>query len=208
MKVGIIDYGSGNFSSVYNSLSFLGNDLVVVTKPEELTSCDKIILPGVGSFFTAMDRLRELSLIDALNKAVIQDKKPYLGICVGMQILAKKGFEIKEVSGLGWVNGDVNMLERGEADVSLPHIGWNDVQEYDNKVLFEGVNSEDPSFYFVHSYCLSVSADEDVEVTTTTHGKTFISAIRKNNIFGVQFHPEKSQRNGQKLLKNFVELNG
>lgn len=208
--IGIIDYGSGNFTSVLNTFKLIHTDLKTITCADDLFDCSKIVLPGVGAFKTAMDRLAELDLISALNEAVLVQKKPFLGICVGMQILAKEGNEFENTAGLGWVDGCVNKFVLTQKDLVLPHIGWNEVTNFDGQVLFEGVDKDEPSFYFVHSFHLELNNGEDknVQITNSIYEKPFVAAVQKGNIFGVQFHPEKSQRNGMKLLSNFIAYNG
>lgn len=208
--IGIVDYGSGNFSSVFNSIKLIHSDIKTISNPSDLEVCSKIILPGVGAFKTAMERLAELNLLSALNDAVLVRKKPFLGICVGMQILAKEGNEFENTLGLGWINGSVNRFELTQKDLVLPHIGWNEVMKFEGQDLFDGLDPDEPSFYFVHSYHLELDEMEikNVKVTYSNYEKPFIAAIQKDNIFGVQFHPEKSQRNGIKLLGNFLKYNG
>jgi glutamine amidotransferase len=206
--LGIIDYGSGNFSSVMNAMNLLCSDIVPVRTPNDLEACERLILPGVGAFGAAMKSLESLSLLGALEKAVLKEKKPFLGICVGMQILARKGYEFGENPGLGWIDASVRRFELHDSDLLLPHIGWNNVEDHAEQILFQGINSEEPSFYFVHSYCMEIPLDGDVEVTLCRYEKPFVAAVRKGNIFGVQFHPEKSQKNGLRVLKNFLEYRG
>lgn len=204
-KIGVIDYGSGNFTSVWNSLSRLTDDLLRVEKGTDLESCSHIILPGVGAYDSAMKKLDNLNITQELLKQVEIHKKPFLGICVGMQLMCEKGFEFSECKGLNLIEGYVDEFEKSH-DLILPHMGWNEIEEYDNQVLFKNIDIEDPTFYFVHSYHL-YSNDLGIKTTYTEYGYRFISSIEKENIFGVQFHPEKSQFNGLTVLKNFIEIN-
>lgn len=204
-KIGVIDYGAGNFSSVWNSLSRLSNKLLRIEKGIEFEYCSHIILPGVGAYESAMNRLTELRLVDELLEHVEIKKKPFLGICVGMQLMGEKGFEFAECSGLKLVKGYVNQFDKSQHLV-LPHMGWNEVEGYEGQRLFANIDIADPTFYFVHSYHL-YSDDPTVKVAYTDYGYKFISSIEKENIFGVQFHPEKSQFNGMRVLENFIKIN-
>lgn len=206
--VGIINYGSGNFTSVFNALSGITNKIVTINTASDFDKCSHIILPGVGAFKAAMDKLNALQIISALEHHVFQTKKPFLGICVGMQILAETGVEFEVSPGLGWIKGEVIKFDELQlGDARLPHIGWNNVYGYETSPLFQNIRHDDPSFYFVHSYHLSTS-EKNLTCTYTDYGYPFIAAIQKENIFGVQFHPEKSQFNGLQLLKNFLQFNG
>lgn len=204
MKVGIIDYGSGNFTSVYNAVHSITDQIVVITTASHFDECTHIILPGVGTFPQAKEKLDTLDITEKLKEQVIKLKKPFLGICVGLQILADIGFEFKETQGLSLVKGEVKKFDFSKDDsLVLPHIGWNSVHSFEGNPLFEGVDPEESNFYFVHSYHL-ISKDPEATFTYTDYGYDFISAFQKNNVFGVQFHPEKSQHNGIKLLTNFL----
>jgi glutamine amidotransferase len=200
-KICILDYGSGNVRSVYNLVSFLGFDVIVSNEIAEIESATHIILPGVGSFGAAMKKIRSQIPMAVMEIEVIQKKKPFLGICVGMQVLVEKGYEHGEYEGLGWIIGSVEKLE--VKDVPLPHIGWNDVIVKKNSVLFNELNAIN-DFYFVHSY--AVKTDESYITTETNYENNFCSSLQKENIFGVQFHPEKSQKAGQQLIKNFLNI--
>ncbi len=202
VKVCILDYGSGNVRSVYNIVSYLKYDVVMSNNPESIKSATHIILPGVGSFGSAMKKIKTSIPLDVLEDYVLKDKKPFLGICVGMQILAEKGFEHGENEGLGWIKGSVARLHSN--DSPLPHIGWNDVDIKKESPLFKKF-SNIKDFYFVHSYVFDVT-DKDFIITETEYGSRFCSSVQCGNIYGVQFHPEKSQKAGQLLLKNFLDL--
>lgn len=202
-KIGIINYGSGNFSSVWNALRFLNVDLVEVDCPKRFSEVHKIILPGVGAFPACMEKLNTLGIIDSLNEYIIGKNMPYLGICVGMQILSERGHEFKLTNGLNWIKGETKKIEANRFSLKLPHIGWNECVFDKDWQLFRNLEG-DPCFYFVNSYAMVPQGD--LLKATTTYGVDFISAIQKENIFGVQFHPEKSQRNGLKLLENFLKI--
>ena len=201
IKVCILDYGSGNVRSVYNLVSFLNYDVVVSNKTVEIESATHLILPGVGSFGAAMKKIKTQIPIDNLQVEVIQKKRPFLGICVGMQVLVDIGYEHGEHDGLGWIPGTVKKLEVEHAP--LPHIGWNDVILKKDSNLFDGLDDIN-DFYFVHSY--SVNTNKTYMLTETYYESNFCSSVQKENIYGVQFHPEKSQKAGQKLIKNFLNI--
>lgn len=201
-KVCILDYGSGNVRSVYNVVSYLKYDVSVSNHADDIRAATHIILPGVGAFGAAMERIKASIPLDVLETEVKKNRKPFLGICVGMQVLAEKGFEHGEHPGLGWIKGNVIKLQ--PKGMPLPHIGWNDVVLKSASPLyrnFAGIRD----FYFVHSYALE-PADKGLSATETEYGGPFCSSVQDGNIHGVQFHPEKSQKAGQLLLKNFFEL--
>ena len=200
-KVCILDYGSGNVKSVYNLINYLGYEVIISNMEKNISKSSHIILPGVGSFGSAMKKVKSKLPLDFIEKEVFIKRKPFLGICVGLQILAQKGFENGEYNGLGWINGEVTKLNLKNSP--LPHIGWNDVKIKKKSALFEGLN-EINDFYFVHSYALST--DKKNILAETDYEINFCSAINVENIYGVQFHPEKSQRAGQKLMHNFLSI--
>lgn len=201
MKVCILDYGSGNVSSVANLISFLGHSNVISNEIEDLKSATHLILPGVGAFGSAMENIVSKIPIPALELEVLKNKKPFLGICVGMQVLLEVGYEYGEHAGLGWVPGTV---ERLQVDTSpLPHIGWNNVEPKRECPLFKNLDLVN-DFYFVHSFC--VKADPVYVTSETIYDYSYCSSIQRDNIFGVQFHPEKSQKAGQQLINNFLGL--
>lgn len=200
--LGLIDYGAGNFSSVRNALQYLDVEFVEVRSPSDLEGTSKLILPGVGAFATAMNRLSRMGMIDSLAEEVLVKKKQFLGICVGMQILAGLGHEFERLEGLGWVEGDVRVME--PAPLPLPHIGWNDLDVTPDWPLVEGFEKP-PTVYFVHSYSLN-PVDDSVVAATCEYGTTVVAAVHKDNVHGVQFHPEKSQRDGLRILSNFARL--
>lgn len=196
----IVDYGMGNLKSVLNALRFLGCNALISNKAEDIERANAVILPGVGAFREAMDNLKQLGLVDALNKQILENKKPFLGICLGMQLIAKDSEEKGYYKGLGWIDGNVRRIAvRGGQ--RLPHIGWNNITILKENPLFTGISS-DFNFYFVHSYHLQ--CNESCVSAECNYGIDVAAALQKKNIFAVQFHPEKSQSNGLRLLRNFI----
>lgn len=197
--VAIIDYGMGNVLSVQKALNAIKVDSIISDNAEEIAKCSHIILPGVGSFKKAMENLHARNLVGVLQKEVKENKKPFLGICLGMQLLAEKGFEDEETAGLGFIEGSVHAIP----DNNLPttHIGWNNIS-IKNKKYFS--NIQDNNFYFVHSYCLHATNESDV-AATVEYGTELTAAVQRDNVFGTQFHPEKSQVEGIAVLKNFLQ---
>lgn len=202
----VIDYGAGNLRSVVNGFEAIGQKPLLTNKPADLAKSSAIVLPGVGAFGDGMETLRQLNMIEVLNEQVIGQKKPFLGICLGLQFLGRQGFEHGSHDGLGWINGTVKKIVPTEKKYRIPHMGWNNIQLERSCPLFDGLDPE-PVFYFVHSYHLVVD-DESSDVITATcwHGATVTASVQKDNIYAVQFHPEKSQQNGLKLLENFVKM--
>ncbi|MDP8298396.1 MAG: imidazole glycerol phosphate synthase subunit HisH [Candidatus Tantalella remota] len=201
--IGIIDYGTGNLKSVYNAFRYLGQDAKVCEKGEELSGVDKVVLPGVGSSRDALEGLASRGMIDALKKS-ISDGKPFLGICLGLQLLYTHSEESGGCDCLGLLKGDVRLFPGG-GDLKVPQIGWNTVAKTkDDCPLFKGI--EDGSFfYFVHSYYCESDGDEFTS-GITEYGVKYTSAVWKDNMYAVQFHPERSQVNGLKMLENFIKL--
>lgn len=200
MRIGIINYSIGNVGSVLSAFSFYDYDTVLVGDARDLAAVDVTVLAGVGNFKTATKRLLETGFWDALNEHVVEKQKPVLGICLGMQLFSSVSHEDGETQGLGWIPGEVRLIE--DPSVRVPHIGWDDVRTSDEQ-LFARVRSHD--FYFMHSYHF-VPADPSVVIATTRYGHTdLVAAVRKHNVVGVQFHPEKSQGDGLRLLRNYVE---
>lgn len=196
----IIDYGMGNVGSVKNALLFLKQEFLISNKKEDIAASSHLILPGVGAFAEGMEALEKFGLVEILGKQVLEQKKPFLGICLGMELLAATGTEGGLHEGLGWVKGQVRRFQIDEKTYPVPHIGWNDVTVPRDSVLFQ--DTEPNIFYFVHSY--HFVAEEDARLAMGEYGEPFAAAIEKNNIFGVQFHPEKSQKSGLKVLENFL----
>jgi len=193
----VIDYGVGNIQSVANALKFLGYQHRVSSSSRELASADAYILPGVGAFGEGMKNLRRLDLISPLGEQVIGRKKPILGLCLGMQLLAEDSAELGFHKGLGWIEGHITRLPASPAE-RVPHVGWNNVSVRNQAPLFSRTDAE-PNFYFDHSY--QFICPESYVAATCDYGPGFIAAVQKGNIFGVQFHPEKSQNSGLKLLR-------
>ncbi|MCA9406486.1 MAG: imidazole glycerol phosphate synthase subunit HisH [Candidatus Omnitrophica bacterium] len=199
--IAIIDYGMGNLRSVQKAMEKVGGQAIVTHKPEDILNAAKVVLPGVGAMAPAMEQLQSLGLIDSINKS-IAEKKPFLGICLGYQLLFESSNEGGNVKGLGLLKGTV---ERFSNDVKVPHMGWNQLQLTDRAgVLFNNIDPQ-ACVYFCHSYFVRPK-DGNVVATTTDYGVEFASAVCHNNIFGVQFHPEKSQTTGLTILKNFINL--
>ncbi len=202
--IGLVDYGLGNIRAFENIYRRLGISAGRVTTPDELAQADRLILPGVGAFDWAMERLAGSGLRDALDRRVVGDKVPVLGVCVGMQMMADSSDE-GSAPGLGWIAGRVERFrdEWFNQRTHLPHMGWNDIAPAPGEPLFEGI--ETPQYYFLHSYYFNPSCDEDV-IARTHYGIGFASAVRSGNIWATQFHPEKSLDWGVALLKNFAKI--
>ncbi|MGQ0535693.1 MAG: imidazole glycerol phosphate synthase subunit HisH [Methanobacteriota archaeon] len=199
--VAVVDHGLGNIRSVCHALQHLGADAAILHDPAGLADADRIVLPGVGSFRDCMANLAQLGFVEALHEAVRDRGIPVLGICLGMQVMARRGEEGGEVAGLGWIDGEVRKIEPADKTLRVPHIGWNSVRARPASALFAGVPA-DADFYFVHSYAMSCG-EEDAEATCD-HGGPFVAAVRRGNVFGTQFHPEKSQDHGLRILDNFL----
>ena len=204
MRIAIINYGMGNLRSVMNAIEALGYCGVVAERPVDLVSADKIILPGVGAFGDGMRNLQSGDWIEVLDREVRQKGKPFLGLCLGLQLLATTGTEHGINPGLNWVEGTVERLTSEDPEVRIPHIGWNDVQVTSQAPMYTGL-SETETFYFVHSYVL-----RPVNTATAnglcSHGEEFVASLQVDNIWATQFHPEKSQAAGLKLLGNFLAV--
>ena len=200
-KICILDYGSGNIQSLKVSINFLGTDCKVSSLKKDIESSSHIILPGVGSYKKVLTKLKEKIDIDFLEKQIITKGKYFIGICVGMQILSTTGSEHGLCKGLDWISGKVDKIKN--KGLTLPHVGWNEVDfKQNNKLPY---NKSSNAFYFTHSYAFKCLNKKNV-LGTTCYGEVFDSAINKDNIYGVQFHPEKSQKNGLAFLKKFLNL--
>lgn len=200
----IIDYGIGNVGSIKNMLKKIGQKSIVTSVKEDILASDKLILPGVGAYDHGIEQLYRSNLIDTLNQKVIKDKTPILGICLGMQLFSK-GSEEGSKQGLGWINAYTQKFRfNDEINLPVPHMGWNELRKNKDSKLLTGlpINSR---FYFVHSYHLNCEDPSDI-LFTSNYGYEFACGIEKDNILGVQFHPEKSHKFGMQLLKNFAEL--
>ena len=208
MNVTIVDYNSGNISSVINSFKEVAKDRVnieVTADLNKIKSSDKVVLPGQGSFKSCVDALNNISgLVDALNEFTINNKKPLLGICVGLQMFADIGYEETETSGLGWIPGKVSKIDNQNGKYKLPHIGWNQINIVKNSKIFKNIENNS-HMYFVHSYEF-VPKDKSVISATTDYSSNIVCSVEKENIFGTQFHPEKSDKIGLKIINNFINL--
>jgi len=203
----IVNYGLGNIQAFVNIYKRLNIPVRVAQTADELSLADKIILPGVGAFDWAMNQLQESGMRECLDDLVTIQQRPVLGVCVGMQIMARSSEE-GELPGLGWIDADVKIMEKdgrtlNTKELSLPHMGWNEVQPIDTTTLFKGI--ENPRYYFLHSFYIAPDKPEDILATTDYYG-SFASSVRAKNVFGVQFHPEKSHQWGIQLLKNFAGI--
>jgi len=204
--IGVIDYGSGNFQSVCNALEYLELDFTPVKDPSEFEKVSHLILPGVGAFGDCMGKLESMNLVDPL-KEFIKDKSHFLlGICVGMQVLSTLGTEFKETKGFNIVPGKVVKIPDQNQNIVVPHIGWNKVIYSKESKLFEGISNEE-YFYFVHSYYFQCKDNNHVS-SYCEYGEKITASVESDNVFGLQFHPEKSQINGLKVLLNFSKVTG
>ena len=208
MNVTIVDYNSGNISSVINSFKEAAKDKVnieVTANLNKIKSSDKVVLPGQGSFKSCIDALKTINgLVDTLNEFAINNKKPLLGICVGLQMFADIGYEESETKGLGWIAGKVSKINNQEGKYKLPHIGWNEIKVVKSSKIFKGIENK-AHMYFVHSYEF-IPKDKNVISATTDYSSKIVCSVEKENIFGTQFHPEKSDKMGLKIIDNFINL--
>ena len=211
MKIAIIDYETGNLKSVSKALELASNNVLkrsnieIINSAKDLNNFDKVVLPGQGSFKQCFQSLNSIhGILDGLTDFVTVKKKPILGICVGMQLFSSFGDEDGGSDGLGWIKGKVKKIRLEDLSFKLPHMGWNNIKVSSNSKLLNGINN-DSHFYFVHSYSFDVDEKKYV-AATTNYSSEIVSAIEKENIFGTQFHPEKSQANGIKILENFVKI--
>ena len=208
MTISIINYGCGNIGSVLNMLKYIGVASEVITEPEQVYEAGKIILPGVGKWDAGVQNLRDSGILSALEERVLNDKVPFLGICLGMQLLLNSSEE-GELPGLGWIDGTVRAFDFSQLDVdgkrlSIPHMGWNRVTAVQDSVLTESLD-ESSKFYFVHSFYAEVEAHQNI-LLQSQYGHTFTSGVKKENIYGLQFHPEKSHRHGMDVMKKFAGI--
>ena len=200
--IAIIDYDAGNIRSVEKALQFLGQEVKITRDREEILGADKVVLPGVGSFGDAMGKLHQYGLVEVIRQ-VAEKTTPFLGICLGLQLLFERSDESPGVEGLGILKGEILRIPEGEGR-KIPHMGWNSLELRNQGRLFAGLSGE-PYVYFVHSYYLK-ARDEQIVKATTEYGVTIHASVEQYNIFACQFHPEKSSDTGLKILKNFVEL--
>ena len=208
MNVTIVDYNSGNISSVINSFKEVAKDKVNIEVSSDLNKIkfsDKVILPGQGSFKNCIEALKKIDgLADTLNEFAISKKKPVLGICVGLQMFADIGYEETKTDGLGWISGNVSKIDNQNGKYKLPHIGWNQINIVKRSKIFENVENNS-HMYFVHSYEF-IPEDKNVISATTDYSSNIVCSVEKENIYGTQFHPEKSDKIGLQVIKNFLNL--
>ena len=208
MNVTIVDYNSGNISSVINSFKEVAGDRVKIEVTSDLNNIklsDKVVLPGQGSFKSCVDALNNINgLVETLNDFAISKKKPLLGICVGLQMFADVGYEEIETKGLGWISGKVSKIDNHNGKYKLPHIGWNQINILKESKIFKDIKNNS-HMYFVHSYEF-VPEDKNVVSAITEYSSNIVSSVEKENIFGTQFHPEKSDKIGLKIINNFINL--
>ena len=208
MNVTIVDYKSGNISSVINSFKEVAKNKVkieVVSDLNKIKSSDKVVLPGQGSFKSCTEALNNINgLVETLNDFAINKKKPLLGICVGLQMFADIGYEETETKGLGWISGKVTKIDNQNGKYKLPHIGWNEISIVKSSKIFKNIRDK-THMYFVHSYEF-IPNDKNAISATTSYSSTHVCAVEKENIFGTQFHPEKSDKIGLKIIENFLNL--
>ncbi len=203
-RLAVIDYGLCNLDSISRALQECGADPFVTSDPDTLGDAAKIVLPGVGAFGDATDNLRKSGMVDALSARVFGAGVPFLGICLGMHLMMRGSEENADAEGLGWLDAQVLKFKPRAPDERIPHVGWNEVNAAEALLLFDGIEPG-TDFYFVHSYHVSCAAQDDVAATTPYCGG-FVSAVARDNMVGVQFHPEKSQKAGFRLLENFLEM--
>ena len=209
MNIVIINYNSGNLASLTNAILKTAQKyeinckVVISNKPKKILNADRVILPGVGDFYNCKKQLQKIKNIDEVLEEYIKKKeRPFLGICIGMQLMAKVSYERSKNEGLGFFDSEVKLIKKTSKKIKVPHMGWNDVyMEKDRKVLFSSLNNN--NFYFVHSYHMHCKNKEEI-LAHVNYGEKLVAAVCKNNIIGVQFHPEKSQIIGQKFLKEFL----
>ena len=208
MNVTIVDYKSGNISSVINSFKEVAKDKVnieVTSDLDKIKASDKVVLPGQGSFKSCIDGLNSINgLTDTLSEFALNNKKPLLGICVGLQMFADVGYEEVETKGLGWISGEVSKIDNQKGKYKLPHIGWNQINIVKDSKIFKNIENNS-HMYFVHSYEF-IPEDKNVISSTTDYSSNIVCSVEKENIFGTQFHPEKSDKIGLKIIDNFINL--
>ena len=210
MSISVIDYGSGNLKSAAKALEAAANNtstkskIIITSDPKIIKQSDKIVLPGQGSFRDCYLGIKKITGLDeTLNEFVIEKKKPILGICVGMQLFAKTGYESEQTKGFGWIDAEVRKINNMNKKIKLPHMGWNEIELKRDCFLFSNIKNKS-HVYFIHSYEFMTKQKECV-IATTNYGNSIIASIEKENIVGTQFHPEKSQKNGLIILENFLK---
>ena len=209
MSISVIDYGSGNLKSAAKALETAANNInlrskiVVTSDPKIIKKSDKIVLPGQGSFRDCFLGIKKITgLNETLNEFVLEKKKPILGICVGMQLFAKTGYESQETKGFGWIDAEVRKVNNMNKKIKLPHMGWNEIELQEDSFLFSNIKNKS-HVYFIHSYEF-ITKQKECVLATTNYGNSIIATVAKENIIGTQFHPEKSQKNGLIILENFL----
>jgi imidazole glycerol-phosphate synthase subunit HisH len=202
-KVAIVDYGLGNRQSIAEAIRKVGHDPLITRDFAELEAADNIILPGVGAFGLGMENLASSGLIPLLERLVLQERKPFLGICLGFQLLARTSEEFGAHYGLGWLDASVRRLRPQSGDLKVPHVGWDETKITTESMVWQGI-PDNAHFYYVHGYHVEC-VDASSVLSTFNYGRSIVSAVKKGNIIGTQFHPEKSQQHGLTLLKNFIE---
>ncbi len=205
--IAIIDYGMGNVRSVYNAVYYIGEDAVITSDAKEIDNASHIILPGVGAFGDAVKNLKGKNLVDILRQQVFEIGKPFLGICLGLQVLAKSSEEHGNYKGLGWFDAVVKRFNLKGTGLKVPHVGWNEIKPQTNHSFFNNLKKDRNDFYFVHSLHVICRQSENVAATCEYGDYVFTAAIQKDNIIATQFHPEKSQDNGIQVLQNFLDWN-
>ena len=208
MNVTIVDYNSGNISSVINSFQEVAEDKVNIKVTSDLNKIklsDKLVLPGQGSFKSCIEALHDIEgLVETLNEFAVTNKKPLIGICVGLQMFADVGYEEKQTKGLGWISGKVSKIDNQNGKYKLPHIGWNQINIVKDSKIFKNIEN-DSHMYFVHSYEF-IPEDKQIISATTDYSSKIVCSVEKENIFGTQFHPEKSDKLGLKIIENFINI--
>ena len=208
MNIAIVDYNSGNISSVINSFKEVAQNKVnieVTSDLKKIKSSDKVVLPGQGSFKSCVDALNKINgLVESLNEFAINNKKTLLGICVGLQMFGDIGYEETETKGLGWISGKVSKIDNQNGKYKLPHIGWNQINIVKESKIFKNIKNNS-HMYFVHSYEF-IPSDKNVISATTDYSSNIVCSVEKENLFGTQFHPEKSDKTGLQIIENFINL--
>ena len=203
--IALVDYKLSNLNGVLSAVSYLGFNAKITNDKDIIKNAYKIILPGVGAFGDAINNLNELDLIDVLEQQVIKNKIPFLGICVGAQLICKDSDEFGFHKGLNWINANVERIKTNDKNLILPHTGWNDIKVINNSILMSGIEENQDLFYYNHSHAIYALDNKDV-IASCDYGSEFASIIQKDNIYATQFHPEKSQKSGLKLLENFLKI--
>lgn len=204
--IAIVDYGMGNVKSMMNAVRYLGEKAVLTAEEKKIEKCSHVILPGVGAFGDAIAKLDKKGLVAVLRRQVTDKGKPFLGVCLGLQLLADHSYEHGYHKGLGWIPGEVKKFSVSSAEFKIPHVGWNEIRIVRPHPLFSGLRSNVSAFYFVHSYRITCEDREDV-AAACSYGEDFPAVVIKGNVAATQFHPEKSQDNGIQLLQNFISWN-